>query len=47
MADRGIQQRGDLAQRKPQVPQRENPLQAAEILVAVEAVAALRTMRGR
>src|SRR5260370_2193778 len=46
-ADWGVQQRGDLAQRKPHVPQHENPLQAADILVAVESIASLRTMRRR
>ena len=46
-ANWGVQQRGDLAQRKPYVPQHENPLRAAEILVAVESIASLRTMRRR
>ena len=43
----GVEQCGDLAQRKAQVPQHQNPLEAAEILVAVEPIACLRTMRGR
>ncbi len=42
-----VQQRGDLAQRKSEKPQGENPLQAAEILVAVEPIASFRPMRGR